>query len=284
MAMAVCLAALALAGGAPAADIGANDDTGKFAADSGLGVLRSDGRHRAEAVRDDDALRPERPDDDPGRGGARPRDSRRGARRSSRRARRLPVPAARDRGRHGDAGRVRDLAHAGGAALPDGAPVRADERAEPAGVPAATVRADRQDRLRRARRGVPRCRVRRAQGRRPRDPGDRPRALAAGQRSADRDEQRLHLAGPLPRCARRLVPRERPVAAADGRPQLPPVSRPGDRPARARLPLAQGGLREPRPHQAGDVGRVPGDAAADHGERTAGSISTRWAGRSTRRR
>ena len=35
MAMAVCLAALALAGGAPAADIGANDDTGKFAVDSG---------------------------------------------------------------------------------------------------------------------------------------------------------------------------------------------------------------------------------------------------------
>ena len=35
MAMAVCLAALALAGSAPAADVGANDDTGKFAADSG---------------------------------------------------------------------------------------------------------------------------------------------------------------------------------------------------------------------------------------------------------
>ena len=33
--MAVCLAALALAGSAPAADVGANDDTGKFAADSG---------------------------------------------------------------------------------------------------------------------------------------------------------------------------------------------------------------------------------------------------------
>jgi hypothetical protein len=35
MAMAVCLAALALAGSAPAADVGANDDTGKYAADSG---------------------------------------------------------------------------------------------------------------------------------------------------------------------------------------------------------------------------------------------------------
>jgi hypothetical protein len=35
MATAVCLAALALAGGAPAADVGANDDTGKYTADSG---------------------------------------------------------------------------------------------------------------------------------------------------------------------------------------------------------------------------------------------------------
>ena len=35
MATAVCLAALALAGSAPAADVGANDDTGKYAADSG---------------------------------------------------------------------------------------------------------------------------------------------------------------------------------------------------------------------------------------------------------
>ena len=78
-----------------------------------------------------------------------------------------------------------------------------------------------------------------------------------GQRSAHRDEQRLDLTGAVPRRARRVVPRQRPHAAADGRPQLPPVSRPGDRPARARLPLAQGGLREPRPHQAGDVGRVP---------------------------
>ena len=32
---ALAVAALALAGGAPAADIGANDDTGKYAADGG---------------------------------------------------------------------------------------------------------------------------------------------------------------------------------------------------------------------------------------------------------
>ena len=184
--MAVCLAALALAGSAPAADVGANDDTGKFAADSGavfFGQMGAIGLKQSVmttrflpsdpmTIQDGEAL-----------------------------DRAIPVaelaglhvalavypypPREIEDGTATPAG-VRDLAHAGGAALPDRAPVRRDERAEPAGVPAATVRADRQDRLGRARRGVPRRRVRRAQGRRPEDPGDRPRALAARQRSADR--------------------------------------------------------------------------------------------------
>ena len=105
MAMAVCLAALALAGSAPAADVGANDDTGKFAADSGtvffgqmgaLGLKQSVMTTRfvpsdPTTIQDGEAL--DRA------------DSGRGARRPPRRARRLSVSAARDRGRHGDAGR-----------------------------------------------------------------------------------------------------------------------------------------------------------------------------------
>ena len=89
VATAVCLAALALAGSAPAADIGANDDTGKFAADAGAVFFAQMGALGLEAVGDDDALRAERSDDDPGRRGTRPRDSGRRARGPSRRARRL---------------------------------------------------------------------------------------------------------------------------------------------------------------------------------------------------
>ena len=72
VATAASLAALAMAGGAPAADIGANDDTGKFAADGGRASSSADGRRRAEAVGDDGALPAERPDVDPGRRRARP--------------------------------------------------------------------------------------------------------------------------------------------------------------------------------------------------------------------
>ena len=66
-------------------------------------------------------------------------------------------------------------------------------------------------------RALPRRSVRRAQGRRPGDPRHRPRAVAARQRQRRRAEQRLHLARAVPRGARRVVPRERPHAAADGR-------------------------------------------------------------------
>ena len=134
---------------APAADIGANDDTGKFAADAGAVFFAPDGRPRAEAVRDDDAVRPERPDDDPGRGGARPRDSRR----ASSPASASRSPSTRTRRARSRTARRRRPAFAAWltlrrAALPDREAVRRHERAEPAGVPAAAVRADGQDRLR----------------------------------------------------------------------------------------------------------------------------------------
>ena len=148
VAMAVCLAALALAGSAPAADVGANDDTGKFAADARRGLLRPDGRARAEAVRDDDALPPERSDDDPGRRRARPRDPGRRARRPpASRSPSIPYPPREIEDGTATPAGVRDLAHARRAALPDGEAVRRHERAEPAGVPAAAVRPDRQERL-----------------------------------------------------------------------------------------------------------------------------------------
>ena len=114
LATAMCVVALALAaaGAAPAADIGANDDTGKYAADSGsvffpqmaaLGLKQSVMTTR---------FLPSEPDDDPGRRRARPRDSDRELAGPRGRPRGLPVSAARDRGRNRDAGRVRGLAHA----------------------------------------------------------------------------------------------------------------------------------------------------------------------------
>ena len=66
--MAVCLAALALAGSAPAADVGANDDTGKFAADAGAVFFAQMGalglKQSVMTVR----FMPSDPIDDPGRG------------------------------------------------------------------------------------------------------------------------------------------------------------------------------------------------------------------------
>ena len=51
--------------------------------------------------------------------------------------------------------------------------------------------------------------------------------------------------------------------AADGRIQLPSVSQQGDRPPRPGLSLAERGIRQPRSDQAGAVGRLPRDGAAD---------------------
>ena len=101
---AVWLAALVLAGGATAAGIGANDDTGKFAADGGtlffsqmaaLGLKQS-----VMTVR----FLPSDPTSIPRRRRARQGDPGRAARRPPRDARRLPVSAAPDRGRDGAAG------------------------------------------------------------------------------------------------------------------------------------------------------------------------------------
>ena len=249
------------------------------------GLLRADERARAEAVRDDDALRAERSD----------RRSRT-ATRSIARSRSRSSPGSRSSlavypypPREVEDGTATPAAFATWLTLvaqryptvkqfivmnEPNQPAFVRPQFGPTGKNVSAAQS----------RGVPRRRLRRAQGGRPGDPRDRARPLAARQRPADRDEQRLDLAGAVPRRARGVVPLERPHAAADGRAQLPPVSRPGDRPARPRLPLAEGGLRKPRPDQAGRLGRVPGHAAADDRERAASCTSTRSAGRSTRRR
>ena len=133
----------------------------------------------------------------------------------------------------------------------------------------------------RARRRAPRRRVRRAEGRRPGDPGRRRRAVTPRERPPGGGEQRLDVTRAVPPRARRLVPVERSRAAADGRSQLPPVSERGDRPARPWLSLAERGLRQPRPDQAGDLGRVRRHRPADDASTGSRSISTRSAGRST---
>ncbi len=179
VAAAVSVAALAIAGGAPAADIGANDDTGKYAADAGavffpqmaaLGLKQSVMTTRfvpsdPTAIQDGEAL-----------DRAIPIAELAGLRVA------LAVypypPREMEDGTATPAG-VRRLAHPRRRALPDREAVRRHERAQPAGVHAAAVRADGRERLGRAGGCLPRRRLRRAQGRRPGDPRHRSRPLAA---------------------------------------------------------------------------------------------------------
>ena len=207
------LGALALAGVAAAAGIGANDDTGKFAPDGGarffaqmadLGLRQSVMTVRflpsdPTALPDGEALDQ-----------AIPVAQLAGLRVT---LAVYPYPPRQLAGRKGTAGPVRRLAPAARRALPEGEAVRRHERAEPARVSAAPVRRPPAERLGgraggSSRRGTTRSRpsTRRS--------GDRARTLAAGERPPDGPEQRLHVAGPVPRGARR---RGTGRAAAPGR-------------------------------------------------------------------
>ena len=198
-----------------------------------------------------------------------------------RRPRRLPVPAARDRSRPRVAVTLRLVRRRPRLDLPGGEAVRDRQRAEPAGVLAAAVRRRGANASAPGVRAVSRGRVRHAEGSRPWDLGRRRRSLAPRQRSPGREEQHLDVAGPVPARARRLVPKERPDGAAHGRVQLPPVPERGDRPARARIRVAERRLRQPRSGQAGALGRVRGTRSRRRST-ACGSTSTRSAGRSTR--
>ncbi len=107
-------------------------------------------------------------------------------------------------------------------------------------------------RLRRSARPV----LRRSEGGRPGDPGDRPRPFRPRQRPAAGAVERLDVAGPVPARPRRGISRERADAAADGRARPSPLPALGPRPGQRRRPLAARGDRQPHPDQAGVLGRL----------------------------
>ena len=90
---------------APAADVGANDDSAKHAADARRGDVRRDGSCRPPADGDRRSLQAERGARHPGQAAPRPDHPERARRRVARRARGVSVPAAGDRGGSRDARR-----------------------------------------------------------------------------------------------------------------------------------------------------------------------------------
>ena len=180
--------------------------------------------------------------------------------RPPRRARHLPVPAARGRG---GPRLAPSRSRAWVAARRDRVPGRqgssSSERAEPAGLLAAAVRPGRRERLGAGVRPVPRGRVRRAEGRRPGDHRDRRRALPARERPSRR---------------RGATSRPRPSASS-------PRSAPGTARAAGALPLMDGFSFHPYPNEATDpleprlsAGRTPGSSTSTGSSRRSGTRST----------
>ncbi len=245
--------------------------------------VRRDGSCRPPADGDRRSLQAERGGRHPGQAAPRPDHPERTRREVARRARGVSVPAAGDRGGSREPGALRVVRIRGRPGLSRGQAVRDRQRAQPAGVLAPPVHALGHERLRGDVRAVPRGRVRLPERDRLGNPGRRDRALTARERQAECEEQRLDVAGALRARARRLVPRKRPHPPADGRLQLPSVPEQGNRSARARVRMAERRLREPRPRQAGALGRVRRHRAADDAERPDDSTWTRSDGRSTPR-
>ena len=181
----VVACSLACAATASATEIGANDDTGKFAPDAGAAFYRemaAAGLQEAVVtvrwVPSDPVglARPPaaRPD---GRGGA--------LGGTRRRLRHVSVSAARGRGRPRATRRVRRLARRARPPVSRRPRVRRRQRAEPAGLLAAAVQPRRAG-VRGVVRAVPRGGLRRAEGRRPDADRRRRRALAPRERPAVR--------------------------------------------------------------------------------------------------
>ena len=158
---------------------------------------------------------------------------------------------------------VRRVAAARRAHVSAGDRVRRRQRAEPDALLAAAVRPSRPWRVGDRVRVVPRALVRRAQGGQPGDHGRRRRAVAARQRHAAREEQHLDLAGEVHPRSRDRLPAIASRQADHGRLRLPSVSGARPRLARQGLPVAERRRCEPRPDQAGPLGRVPRDRPAD---------------------
>ena len=278
----VVACSLACAAAASATEIGANDDTGKFAPDAGATFYRE----MAAAGLQEAVITVRWVPSDPVGLRDRPLLD-------------LTVAAARSAGldvvfatypyppREVADGLARPDAFGAwlaelARAVPRRARVRRRQRAEPAGLLATAVQ-PRGAGVRGVVRAVSRSGLRLPEGSRPDADRRRGRALAPRQRPSVRAQQRLDVAGPLPRRPRRLVSRQRPDPAADGRPELPPVPESRDRRPRARLCVAERRIRQPRPRQTGDLGRVRGYLAAHDRSRGCVSTSTRSGGRWTRR-
>ena len=248
---------------ARAADVGANDDTGKYLGDAGASMYGDMAALGLRQIVLPVRFKPSEPIDHPGQGAPRQDDPGRAPCGPAGRPRRLSVPDPRARGGSRDAVALRLLRRRRRVDLPGGEAVRRRQRAEPAGVLAPAVQLAGTDALGAGLRPVPRDRLRRAEGGGPGDQSRGRRPLAARERPPQREEQRLHVSGAVPARSRELVPRERPRPAADGRVQLPSLPEQGDGSARQGLRLAERRIREPRPREAGALGRVPRDGPAD---------------------
>ena len=167
---------------------------------------------------------------------------------------------------------VRRLSAAAGDHVSGRQGLRDRERAEPAALLAAPVQRDGRGRVRRLLRAAAGRVVRRAEGRRSLDHGDRPRSVTARERQPVREGQRLDLAGALPQGRRHRLPSQQAQQAVDGRAWFSPVSEPEQRSAAEGLSLAEGGDSESRPAQTGRLGCLQRHGAARvRGARPAGA-------------
>ena len=197
--LACACAALTLAGGASSTTFGVADDAGKYSEDGGAELLphahgpRDDREPDGRLLGSGEAEHHRRP------GFLRPCAAARDAPRHRGHLRDLPGegPLAR---RHTERRRaLRAVRGESRAALPLRPQGHLPERGQPAALPPAAVRRDRQGHLRlRAGAGDGRL-LRRGQGGRPEDHGDRLRSLTARQRRLRSVQQRVALADPISR-------------------------------------------------------------------------------------
>ena len=220
-------------------------------------LLQHADRPRDDREPDRGVLGSGQPDDDRRPGLPRPSHPTGHASRSRGHVCHLSAQGARPRGHAERRPAVRAVRGPGRAALPVRAQDHLPQRGEPAPLPPAAVRRCRQRDLGLRAGAGDGSLLRRAEGGGSRNRRDRVRAVAARQRRLRRGEQRFALADPLPQGSRRRLSGERPDDT-DRRRCLPPLlSEPQHGCAVGRLPVAEGRLRQPRPVQAGLVGRFP---------------------------
>ncbi len=151
-----------------------------------------------------------------------------------------PSPSPARVRRHHEDPAVRGVGGERRADVPDRAPVHRRERVQPAALPEPAMERGGAEPVGGDLRARARGDLRRAQGRQPHELRLGRRALAAGERLAERAEQLLDLAGEVPRLPRGLVQvvrsRDPPNGPADGRARLPPLSRAAVASVRERVP------------------------------------------------